>query len=52
MALFERFWSFGYACCTADADRRPVHRADVQRWISKGERDFGYMNYLFQKTGS
>jgi FkbM family methyltransferase len=50
--VFERFWSHGYECHTADAVRRPVCRDDVQRWIAQGERDFGDMNYLFWRNGS
>jgi len=49
LEVFERFWSHGYESYTADTDRQPVRREDVQRWMLKGERDFGDMNYLFQR---
>lgn len=47
--LFELFWCAGYTCCVFDSGRRVVGRDDVNRWLRSGERDFGGVNYLFQK---
>jgi hypothetical protein len=46
-AVFDLFWDLGYTAMTADADRRPVLKSDVERWLESGSRDFGYLNYLF-----
>lgn len=46
-ALFELFWARGYRSFTADSARRPVFEADVDRWLTNGIRDFGFLNYLF-----
>ena len=48
--LFELFWSAGYQCLTFDHVRRMVLRDDVDRWLRTGVRDFGDVNYLFQKA--
>lgn len=48
-ALFDLFWSAGYSCYTFDAMRRQVSRADVERWLSSGVRDYGGINYIFTK---
>lgn len=45
--LFGLFWEKGYRCYTADAARRSVSEADVNRWLASGERDFGSLNYVF-----
>jgi FkbM family methyltransferase len=45
--VFKLFWSSGYRCFTADSDQRPVSEVDITRWLTSGERDFGYLNYLF-----
>ncbi len=47
--LFELFWDDGYQAVTADSERRPVTEADVDRWLTQGARDFGYLNYLMFK---
>lgn len=49
MELFELFWAAGYVCHTFDSERRAVERADVERWIASGIRDYGGVNYLFSK---
>lgn len=49
MELFELFWGAGYGCATFDLARRPVLREDVVRWLDTGVRDFGHVNYVFQK---
>jgi FkbM family methyltransferase len=48
--LFEVFWGAGYHCATFDLERRPVRRDDVERWLRTGVRDFGGVNYIFQKS--
>ena len=48
--LFELFWSAGYQCLTFDHVRRMVLRDDVDRWLRTGVRDFGDVNYIFQKA--
>ena len=48
--LFELFWSAGYQCLTFDRERRIVRRDDVDRWLRTGVRDFGDVNYIFQKA--
>ena len=47
--LFELFWNAGYQCLTFDRERRMVWRDDVDRWLRTGVRDFGDVNYIFQK---
>lgn len=51
-AIFEIFWSRGYRATTVWSDVRDVTLADVDRWLSSGKRDFGYVNYLFEKEPS
>ena len=48
--LFELFWKAGYQCLTVDRERRIVRRDDVDRWLRTGVRDFGDVNYIFQKA--
>ena len=48
--LFELFWNAGYQCLTFDHGRRMVRRDDVDRWLRTGVRDFGDVNYIFQKA--
>ena len=48
--LFEMFWNAGYQCLTFDRERRIVRRDDVDRWLRTGVRDFGDVNYIFQKA--
>ncbi len=50
MELFELFWAAGYVCHTFDHGRRTVRRDDVERWLRTGVRDFGDVNYIFQKA--
>ena len=47
--LFELYWEHGYRSYTADEARREVTAEDVERWMSKGSRDFGYLNYFMTK---
>ena len=48
--LFELFWKAGYQCLTFDRERKMVRRDDVDRWLRTGVRDFGDVNYIFQKA--
>lgn len=48
--LFELFWSEGYHCTTFELERRQVQRDDIDRWLRTGVRDFGGVNYIFQKA--
>lgn len=51
-AIFDIFWSRGYCATTVWSDVREVTAADVERWLSSGRRDFGYVNYLFERGTS
>ena len=48
--LFELFWNAGYQCLTFDRERRTIRSDDVDRWLRTGVRDFGDVNYIFQKA--
>lgn len=37
-------------CRTFDRERRTARRDDVARWLRTGVRDFGDVNYIFQKA--
>ena len=45
--IFDLFWSHGYVVKTADFQERLIEPADIERWLHKGVRDFGVVNYLF-----
>jgi FkbM family methyltransferase len=47
--VFRLFWSFGYSARTVGAESRLVTPEDVDRWWTRRERDFGYVNYLFER---
>jgi hypothetical protein len=47
LETFELFWRHGYEARVADEERRVVAKADVERWLRTGRRDFGSYNYLF-----
>ena len=47
--VFDLFWRNGYRCITADNARREVAESDVKRWLANGDRDFGFLNYLFTR---
>jgi hypothetical protein len=47
LETFETFWRHGYEARVANEGRRVVGRADVERWLQTGVRDFGSYNYLF-----
>jgi FkbM family methyltransferase len=50
--VFEIFWSNGYEARTADEEERPVGPEDIGRWLESGRRDFGTINYIFEKGAS
>ena len=45
--IFQIFWSNGYRAKSVDTEAT-VDSADVQRWLARGERDFGFVNFAFQ----
>lgn len=48
--VFEAFWRHGYTARSVEADLRDVTAEDVKRWVEQGQRDFGYVSFLFQRT--
>ena len=47
--IFETFFEQGYSACVADNTMRPVTLSDVKHWYEKRERNFGGINYIFEK---
>ncbi len=47
---FELFWRHGYEATSLleDGTQRVVRPADVARWASDREREFGYVSYVFK----
>ncbi len=47
---FEVFWRHGYEATSLldDGTRRVVAPAHVRRWAANGEREFGYVSYVFE----
>jgi len=50
--VFDLFWGHDYVAQTADDERRVVRPDDVDRWIAAACRDFGTINYIFEKTAT
>ncbi len=50
--VFEAFWSQGYQARVANWGGRDVTRSDVERWVRDGKREFGYINYIFEKSAA
>jgi FkbM family methyltransferase len=50
-AVFDRFWAMGYSASSLEAEQ-PVSREDVSRWIRTGQRDFGYVSFIFERQPS
>jgi FkbM family methyltransferase len=48
--VFDVFWSAGYVARTADEEGRHVERTAVEQWIANRHRDFGTINYIFEKS--
>jgi FkbM family methyltransferase len=48
--IFQEFWSSGYRARTFGETSREVTAGDVARWTSTGHRDFGGINFIFERT--
>jgi FkbM family methyltransferase len=48
-AIFRLFWENGYVARVV-GDNRVVTPETVERWVCNRRRDFGYVNYLFEKN--
>jgi FkbM family methyltransferase len=48
LKIFELFWQNGYKAKTSDNDKTTVSKEDVRRWIKNMERDFGFINFIFE----
>jgi FkbM family methyltransferase len=48
--LFQLFWTRGYSAFSIDSEERPVTPQDVDRWLARGERDSGSLNFLFKRA--
>lgn len=46
---FDLFRQHGYRAITVGSDPREVTAADVARWVAARSRDFGGINFLFEK---
>jgi FkbM family methyltransferase len=46
---FELMFEEGYEAFTVEGGRQPVNIQDVKRWFTTKKRDFGGINYLFEK---
>ena len=49
--VFKIFWSDGYQARTVEENSKAVLQADVERWIKNRSREFGGINFLFEKEG-
>jgi FkbM family methyltransferase len=47
--VFEQLFARGYSAHSIEADMRPVTLADVKRWFAGRQREFGLINFFFQK---
>ena len=48
LETFELFWNHGYEAKSISAGNRVVTRDEVQRWVRTGQRDYGFVAYLFE----
>ena len=48
--VFRIFWEQGYQAKTIGKDSKVVTQHDVERWVKEGRRDFGYVNYVFERA--
>jgi FkbM family methyltransferase len=48
--VFRIFWEQGYQAKTIGKDSKVVTQYDVERWVKEGRRDFGYVNYVFERA--
>ena len=46
---FDRFFRRGYRARSIEAGLREVTPADIARWATTGNREFGYVDFLFEK---
>jgi FkbM family methyltransferase len=49
LLVFDEFFGQDYRAYSVESGMRPVTKADVQRWFDSGQRDFGSINFLFEK---
>lgn len=49
LEIFRVFWEQGYVARTVGKEQRTVTVQDVERWMQRKYRDFGYVDYLFEK---
>lgn len=49
-AIFQTFWRHGYIARTVERESRLVLPTDVSRWLANGKRDFGHINYFFERS--
>jgi len=47
--VFELFWKNDYTARTIEANPRVVTHNDVDEWLQRGERGFGWMYYTFTR---
>ena len=47
--IFRVFWEEGYVARTVGREQITVTAEDVERWMRNKHRDFGSINYLFEK---
>ena len=48
--VFRIFWEQGYLARTIGKDSKVVAPYDVERWVKEGQRDFGSVNYVFERA--
>jgi len=48
--VFRTFWARGYEARAVDERNKMVRPEDVERWVRKRRRDFGFINYIFERT--
>lgn len=49
LETFVLMWDHGYEAFTANAERRPIKKSDVETWVKNKACDSGVINYLFVK---
>jgi FkbM family methyltransferase len=47
--IFNLFWAQGFTAYSVNGGVKIVQPEDVLRWLRNGQRDFGYVSYLFEK---
>jgi FkbM family methyltransferase len=46
--VFELLRGRGYSAYSVEAGLRPVTAGDIDRWLAKRKRDFGYVSFFFE----